>query len=344
MRSKYSGKCFVRAYPVERQQALFDAHIRAFGFFGGVFPRLIYDNLTTAVQKVFKGKRRLEQESFRRFRAYYTFEASFCTPGEGHEKGGVEGLVGFARRNFLVPVPEAETLEELNQKLLEECVAYGRHVIAGREHPVEDLFEQERDHLLDLPQTPFANDLTMPGKVDHYSTVIVDKNRYSVPTEHAGFKVQSLVSIDRVRIFHDGREIASHKRVFGNNKWVLDPDHYLDLLHQRPGAFVTARPIKQWRPLWPENHERLLERFEAAQGSSKGTKDFIEVLMLYRDFETADVEQAVEMALTCGVSSGQAVKHLLMPPETEALSGRLQTWPSFPQADTSVYARLGGVS
>ena len=125
MRSKYSGKCFVRAYPVERQLVLFDAHIRTFGLFHGIFRRLIYDNMSTAVQKILKGKNRLEQESFTRFRTYYTFEASFCTPGAGHEKGGVEGLVGFARRNFLVPVPEAESLEELNRKLLEDCIAYG---------------------------------------------------------------------------------------------------------------------------------------------------------------------------------------------------------------------------
>lgn len=343
LRSKYSGKCFVRLYPVERQQALFDAHIRAFAFFGGVFRRLIYDNLTTAVRKILKGKKRIEQESFKKFRAYYTFETSFCTPGEGHEKGGVEGLVGFARRNFLVPVPEADTLEELNKKLLEECIAYGGHVITGREHTVAELFEQEKDHLLRLPHTPYANDLTLPGKVDHYSTVIVDKNRYSVPTEHVGFKVQTVLSVDRIRIFHDGREIASHGRVYGNNKWILDPDHYLDLLHQRPGAFGTARPIKQWRPYWPANHERLLERFKAAQGSSNGIKDFIEVLMLNRDFAPEAVEQAVEAALSCGVSSAEAVRHLLMPPAAERVPDKLQAWPSLPEADISVYTQLGGV-
>jgi transposase len=343
LRSKYSGKCFVRVYPVERQQALFDGHIRAFDFFGGVFRRLIYDNMTTAVQKILKGKKRLEQESFRAFRAYYTFETSFCTPGEGHEKGGVEGLVGFARRNFLVPVPEVESLEELNQHLLQECLAYGGHVIFGRERPVQELFEQEKEHLLDLPQIPYANEMTSSGKVDHYSTVIVDKNRYSVPTRYAGFRIQALLSIGRVRIFHDGREIASHERVFGNNKWVLEPDHYLDLLHQRPGAFATARPIKQWRPLWPESFERLLKRFETVQGRSKGIKEFIEVLMLYREFDPEAVERAVELALSSGVSSVQAVRHLLMAPSLETKMERLEAWPRFPQADTSVYARLGGV-
>lgn len=344
LRSQYSGKCFVRVYPVERQQALFDAHIRAFAFFGGVFRTLVYDNFTTAVQKILKGKKRIEQDNFLKFRAYYTFNSRFCTPGEGHEKGGVEGLVGFSRRNFLVPIPEVDTLEELNQLLLEECVAYGQHVIDGRDQSVEELFNLEREYLLSLPQSPFANELTISGKVDSYSTVIIDKRRYSVPTEHAGFRVQTLVSVDRVKVFHDGREIATHKRAYGNDKWVLEPDHYLDLLYQRPGAFDTARPIKQWRAQWPQNHERLLHRLEAAQGTSKGTKEFIQVLMLYRDYDPVTVEQAVDVALSSGVSSFQAVRHLLISPVEETTPDTLQDWPSLPQADTSVYSQLEGVS
>lgn len=119
MRSKYSGKHFVRFYPCERQQGFFDGHARAFSFFGGVFPVLIYDNLTSAVQKVLRGRDRVEQEQFCKLKAYYSFEARFCNPDRGHEKGGVEGLVGFARRNYMVPVPEAANLDELNEKILD---------------------------------------------------------------------------------------------------------------------------------------------------------------------------------------------------------------------------------
>ena len=118
MRSKYSGKHFVRAYPCERQQAFFDAHLHGFQFFGGVFPVLIYDNLTTAVRKVLQGRNRIEQDSFVKFRAYHSFEARFTNPAAGNEKGGVEGLVGFSRRNYMVPIPAVDSLEELNAKLL----------------------------------------------------------------------------------------------------------------------------------------------------------------------------------------------------------------------------------
>ncbi len=344
MRSKYSGKCFVRAYPVERQQALFDAHMHAFVFFEGIFSRLIYDNMTPAVQKVLKGNKRVEQDNFVRFRSYYTFESIFCNRGQGHEKGGVEGLVGFARRNFLVPVPRAETLEDLNRHLLAECMAYGDHVISGRQSTVNELFEQEKAHLIGLPTKPYSNEILLDGKVDHYSTVVLDKNRYSVPIRYAGFKVRAQLGVDKVNIYYGGRKIAGHARAYGNNKWVLEPDHYLELLHQRPGAFATARPIKQWRSIWPQNHERLLERLTTAQGTSKGTREFIEVLMLYRDHTPAEIDGAIEKALASGVSSGEAVKHLAKAPAMEFVPAGLQSWPSLPQADISIYSKLGGVA
>ena len=232
MRSKYSGKHFVRCYPCERQQALFDGHIRAFSFFGGVFPILIYDNLTTAVQKIFKGKKRDLQESFHKFRAYYNFAPVFCNPGQGHEKGGVEGLVGYSRRNYMVPVPQADTLEQLNERLLAASIAYGDHRIAGREHTVTELYEQEKNHLIALPDLPSGNLQTATGKIDKYSTILVDKNRYSVPTRYAYCKASVVLHVDRVEIFYANKKIASHDRLFSNNQWGLNPDHYLALIQR----------------------------------------------------------------------------------------------------------------
>jgi len=159
MRSKYSGKHFVRAYPCERQQAFFDAHLHGFQFFGGIFPVLIYDNLTTAVRKVLQGRNRIEQDSFVKFRAYHSFEARFTNPAAGNEKGGVEGIVGFSRRNYLVPIPVVESLDELNRKLLEQCQAYGGHTISGREHTVDELFAMEQNQLLAMPEHVFSNQL-----------------------------------------------------------------------------------------------------------------------------------------------------------------------------------------
>lgn len=344
-RSKCSGKHFLRFYRCERQQAFLDAHIQAFSFFGGVFKVLIYDNLKTAVQKILKGKGRLEQEAFSKFKSYYNFEARFCNSGKGHEKGGVEGLVGFARRNYMVPVPEAESLESLNQQMLSQCLAYGSHRMAGREQTVNELFEKEKAPLIPLPGVPFCNVQAHGGKVDKYATVIVDKNRYSVPYRYAGFQVEVLQYVDSLEIYAGGKRLATHERLYGNNKWSLHPDHYLELIQQRPQAFESARPIRQWREHWPPALERLLERFCEKQGYTDGIKDFISVLMLYKDHEADEVLAAVELALHTPVSSSQAVKHILLHrggelvPDNEPLKG----WPRLPAPDISIFATLGGV-
>jgi len=345
MRSKYSGKHFVRCYPCERQQALFDGHIQAFAFFGGVFPVLIYDNLTTAVQKVLRGKNRILQESYEKFRAFYNFTPRFCNPGQGHEKGGVEGLVGYARRNYMVPVPKAENLEALNEKLLKNCLAYGAHRLAGREQPVNELYEAEKKHLIALPEIPFSNVQTSCGKVDKYATVIIDKNRYSVPTAYAGFKVRVILYVDRVEIFYRNKKITSHKRLYNNNKWSLKPEHYLELIQKRPQAFESARPIRQWRKNWPFCLERLLERFCKKQGSTKGIKDFISVLMLYKDHDAGDIELAVEQALSANVSCSQAVEHILINSQDQSNPSfdALKNWQTLPPPDVTVYQQIGGV-
>lgn len=344
MRSKYSAKHFVRFYPCERQQAFFDGHIKAFDFFGGVFSTLIYDNLKTAVQKVLKGKDRIQQESFRRFQSYYNFTARFCNVASGHEKGGVEGLVGFARRNYMVPVPRADSLEELNEKLLRECLAYGHHRASGREKSVQELFREEEDQLIGLPSVPFSNIEVMENKVNPYATVILDKNRYSVPTQYVGFQVRGLLSVGDVEIFYEGKRIASHRRVFSNNKWQLDPDHYLELLQEKPGAFDSARPIREWRKSWPEALERLLGKFIAAQGETKGTRDFISVLMLYREQSPGDVQAAVEQALENGISSSAGVKYILLDEPSGLEFETVDGWPATIVPDVSIYEQLGSVS
>ena len=188
-RPRYSGKPFVRAYPWERQEMFFDAHMHAFSYYGGVFRELVYDNLRQAVKQILRGRQRVEQQRFVSFRSHYTFQARYCTPGRGQEKRGAEGLISFARRNFLVPLPQVEDFEELNQLLAQRCEQYGTHRIGGREddRTVDERFEAERGSLLPLPDQPFENFKPVRVKVDAYQTARVDHNRYSVPRENLAF-------------------------------------------------------------------------------------------------------------------------------------------------------------
>jgi transposase len=318
MRSRYSGKSFVRAYPMERQEMFFDGLIWAFAFFGGVFAVIVFDNLKTAVRTILRGKNRVEQDQFVKFRSYYTFDARFCNPASGWEKGGVEGLVGFARRNFLVPLPEVTGYEELNTLLAERCLAHGNGIIAGREdrRTIDERHEEERCRLLPLPPKPFENIKPVQVQISRYQTAMVDRNRYSVPSAHVGRKVWAYIGCDRVRIHAEGKEIADHPRLFSNSKWQIDPQHYLELIAERIQAFESARAIRQWRPSWPAAYETMLSILRNRLGDNKGTRDFVRILQLHADHPPEEVNRAVEQALEYCSCSHDAVKHLLLSQRT----------------------------
>ncbi|MCD6393501.1 MAG: hypothetical protein J7M40_08330 [Planctomycetes bacterium] len=253
-------------------------------------------------------------------------------------------MVGYSRRNYMVPVPEAEDLAALNERLLQMCLSYGDHTISGRQQSVNERFEAEKAHLLSLPETPFGNLDSVCAKADKFATVRIDKNRYSVPTAYAHFKVNVVMGIDRVEIFYGNKKIAGHHRLYGNNKWALSPEHYLELIARRPQSFDSARPIRQWRSEWPSCLEALLKRFCSRQGRTKGIRDFAGVLMLYRSHSAEDIEKAVSRALTAGVSTRDAVEHLLLRSgaQSELVFPALDNWQVFDPADVSIYDRIGG--
>ncbi len=325
MRGRRSGKPFARAYPWERQEMFLDAHLRAFDYYQGVYPELVYDNLTAAVKRILRGRRRIEQERFLSFRRYYTFQARFCTPAAGREKGGVEGLIGFARRNFLVPLPRVADFAELNQLLLERCQAYDGHRIAGREDrlTVGERFEAERKLLLKLPERPFENFQPMQVKVDAYQTARVDRNRYSVPRQWVGRRLWAHLGCETVRLHGEGRLVAEHRRLFSNSQWQLDPLHYLELLEQRVGAFEVARPIRQWRPHWPADYETLLERLRQRHGPGPGTRQFVGVLRLHEEHGAARVQECVAEALERQCADLESIRQLLHRQASEPWSGEV---------------------
>ncbi len=154
-----------------------------------------------------------------------------------------------------------------------------------------------------------------------------------------------LLHVDRVEIFTGGKKLATHERMYGNNKWCLNPDHYLELIQQRPMAFFhSARPIRQWRKSWPESLHVLLERFCRAQGESKGIKDFITVLMLYRDHTADEIEAAVELAGKNNISTSEGVCHILTHAgDADTTIAPLAAWSSLPAPDVAVYGQLGGI-
>ncbi|MFQ5875216.1 MAG: IS21 family transposase [Dehalococcoidia bacterium] len=262
MRLCFSKIPFVMVFPHQRQEAFFEGQKEAFSFFGGVPHTIWYDHLSQAVKQTLVGRKPKEQEAFIAFRSHYLFDSRFCNPGEAHEKGLVENLVGYARRNFLVPLPEVDSFQDLNAILRERCLAEAMRRLRGETLTIGELWVQERPHLRALPAHPFPCCRTVPVRPNRLSLVTFETNRYSVPVEHAYHSLFLRAFVHKVEITDGTRLIATHARCYEREQDILDVLHYLPLLRERPGALDHAKAFKTWtRPAVLDRYlEALRER------------------------------------------------------------------------------------
>lgn len=315
MRACFSGREYHKAFPRQTQQAFLEGHVGAFAYFGGVFHLLRFDNLSSAVRKVLRGRRRLETDRFVCLRSHYLFESEFCRAGidGAHEKGGVEGGVGRFRRTHLVPVPCFESYGALNDWLLERSRIDDARRMEGHSRRIEEDWEEEQPKLLPLPKEPMSTVEVERPKVDSKGRIRLRTNAYSVPIGLVGRRVESRISALRVEVVHGGRVVAVHDRWQGNHGERLVLDHYLELLSLKPGALKRARPLRQAREagVWPETYDRLWASLNVRLGESEGTRQMIDVLLLHREGPVEDVHTAVGLALEYGCCDAGAVRVLL---------------------------------
>jgi transposase len=308
MRLNHSRVRFAMVFPFEKQEAFLEGHIQAFRFFGGVPRGITYDNLKTAVYRILEGRNRQEQAAFSAFRSHYLFEARYCTPGQGHEKGGVENDVGYIRRNFLTGLPEAADYAELNARLRQACLDDTRRRLRGQRETIAEQWEAEKATLLPLPAADYRACRSLPVKASPYAQVTFETNRYSVPADYARRPLVLRAFAFRIEILAGDEIIASHPRCFDREQDILDPLHYLDLLRQRPGAFDHALPMRRWRQEWPQVYESLLTRLRERWPEGRGVREFLGVLALHREYPPLRVEAAIREALSLGAAHLDGVR------------------------------------
>jgi transposase len=201
----YSDAFHVSAYPRECTETFQAAHVAAFSFFGAVPTRTAYDNTTIAVRKVVGRERELTRE-FLRLQSHYLFAHRFCRVGRGNEKGHVEGLVGYGRRNFMVPVPSFASFAELNASLEASCRADLDRRVRGKALRKAELLEVDRAAMLPIPPASFEARRVVHARANSLSLVRFDRNDYSVPTAFAHHELTVIGGIERIRIACGGRE------------------------------------------------------------------------------------------------------------------------------------------
>lgn len=301
----YSGAIFVQAFPKECTETFMEGHRRAFEEFGGVPKRISYDNSAIAVIEVLKGRERKLTREFLRLQSHYLFTEHFCLVRRANEKGHVERLLGTARKRFLVPVPDVESIEMLNQRLIESCRRDLDERTRGRSGTKRELLQDDSAAFLPLPQRPFESRRVADGTVNSESLVRFETNDYSVPVRYAHRKVIIIATVDEVRFVYEDRLLARYPRCWGREEVFFEPVHYLALLERKPGGFDHAKPLEQWN--LPECFALLRRRMEADDPKS-GTRSFIRVLRLLERFSLQEVTAGVEYALDIGLSDSDSIR------------------------------------
>jgi transposase len=337
----HSRMLFVRAYPRETQEMVFDAHDRAFALFKGACQRGIYDNMKTAVETILVGKERRYNRRFLQMCSHYLVEPVACTPASGWEKGQVENQVGLVRERFFTPRLRFKTLDELNAWLLDKCIASAK----THKHPeftdktVWEVFEAERPKLVAYVGR-FDGFHAVPAAVSKTCLVRFDNNKYSVTASAVGRPVEIHAYADRIVICQDGRIVAEHRRSFGRGETVYNPWHYVPVLARKPGALRNGAPFKDW--VLPAAMERVRRKLA---GADDGNRQMVDILAAVLTDGLAAVKVACAEALAHGVHSADVVLNILArqrdptPPPT-ILTPAALTLRHAPLADCARYDNL----
>jgi transposase len=323
----HSDACFVAAYPAETTEAFCDGHVRAFAFFGGVPKSILYDNTRIAVGRILGDGKRQRTRVFTELQSHYLFEDRFGRPGKGNDKGKVEGLVGYARRNFLVPIPVFDSFEALNAHLLDCCRKRRGARLRGHGETIGERLE--RDLAAFTTPLPPAYDACekLGTTVSSLSLVRYRLNDYSVPTTYGHRDVLVRGYVHDVVISCGSEVIAHHRRSYEREDFVFEPLHYLALIEQKINALDQAAPLAGWQ--LPEEFATLRRLLEARMGK-QGKREYVQVLRLMEAFKIEDVSAAVRDAIARGAIGFDAVKHLVL--------CRLERRP--PRLDMTIYPYL----
>lgn len=304
----YSDAIFCCLFPRECTEAFLEGHRRAFEFFGGVPHRISYDNTKVAVAKIVGKRERELTRAFLRLISHFMLQPHFCLVRRANEKGHVENLLGYARRNFLVPVPRVHRLEALNAEVEDRCRRDLDRRVRGKPATKAVLLEEERSALLEIPPHRFEARRIEQARADSLALVRFDRNSYSVPVACAHRPVTVVGVIDEVRLVVDNRLVARHRRHWGKEHTEYDPVHYLALLERKPGALDFARPLEGWN--LPVCFAVLRRRLEHQLGA-KGTREYIRILRLLEHASLGQLTGAVRQTLAIGALSYDAVRVIL---------------------------------
>ena len=329
----HSDACYIRAYPSATSEAWVDGHVHAFAFFGRIPLSILYDNDRCLVARILPDGTRKRARLFSGFLSHYLIRDRYGRLGKGNDKGSVEGLVGYARRNFMVPVPSFPTWDAFNLWLEDQCRERQADILRGHTETIGQRLERDLEAMSKLPAAPFDACDQAAGQVSSQALVRYKTNDYSVPVAYGHREVWVRGYVDKVVIGCGGEIIARHPRCYGREDMIFDPLHYLPLLEKKINALDQAAPLAQW-DLPPEF--QTLRRLMEARMIKAGRREYVQVLRLLENFDLDEVHIAIKNALRMGAIGFDAVKHLVLcqvekrPPKLD-----LDCYPYLPRANVA---------
>jgi transposase len=328
-----SDACYIRAYPAATAEAWVDGHVHAFAFFGRVPQSILYDNDRCLVARILPDGTRKRTRLFSGFLSHYLIRDRYGRPGKGNDKGGVEGLVGYARRNFMVPLPSFASWEAFNAWLEAQCRKRQADILRGHAETIGQRLVRDLEAMAELPAAPFDACDQATGRVSSQALVRYKTNDYSVPVAYGHRDVWLRGYVDRVVIGCGGEIIARHPRSYEREDMVFDPVHYLSLLEKKINALDQAAPLAEWD--LPEAFQTLRRLMEARMIKA-GRREYVQILRLLESFDLDDLHVAIKNALRMGTIGFDAVKHLVLcqvekrPPRLD-----LDCYPYLPRANVA---------
>lgn len=306
-RLSHSRQSFIAAYPRESLEMVIDAHNRAFTFFGGCCRRGIYDNMSTAVDKVLKGKERKFNRRFFQLCSHYMVEPVACTPASGWEKGQIEKQVKNIREWLFTPRPRFKDFAELNAWLAEQCLVISKKRLhpEDKERTIWDVFLSEQPSLTEIT-TPFSSYVEHESSVSSTSLICYDRNHYSVDSKMVGMTVTIRASAEHIQMVSNGKIVGEHVRQFGRNKTIYDPWHYLGILDHKPGGLRDGAPFKDWS--LPAPLQKIQKKLMAVSG---GDREFVKILQAAQHHGLKVAEQACRQALNNGTIRSEVVVNIM---------------------------------
>lgn len=308
LRLSYSGRFMARASMRCDQPALFAGLLTGFTAFGGLTRSSIFDNASTAVVRVLRGRKRTENEAFAAFRGGLALHVTFAAPAKGNEKGGVEGVHGYIEDNFFRPIPSFTDIDVLNASLAKFCDASLKREHSTYRETIGARFAREEPALLALPLVLPRACVTRYARVNKFAEVCFESNSYSVPTRFAHRHAVLEIYENRLHVIIDDEAVAEHPRGFGVNERFLDPSHYVALLAHKHRAAESALVLSDGRI--PAELRCLFERYREADSSS-ATKRWTQVLALLAHAPVEELVQVVTHALARGTDDPAAIELLL---------------------------------